>query len=82
MLAYQRALLNARENRLSASATMGVDSRLNQTWVAQYCAAGNTSFKVQAWIMVDESEGYLPLIGESEITRLLDAQSKNFCPQS
>ena len=60
---------------------MGVDSSLNQAWVTQYCAAGNTGFRVQAWIMVDESEGYLPLVGESEITRLLDAQSNNFCPQ-
>jgi hypothetical protein len=82
VVAYQHALLSARENRQSASASMGVDSRLNQAWVTQYCAAGNTGFTVQAWIMVDEAEGYLPLIGESEITRLLDAQSKNFCPQS
>ena len=82
VVAYQRALLSARENRQSSSASMGVDSRLNQAWVTQYCAAGNTGFTVQAWIMVDEAEGYLPLIGESEITRLLDAQSKNFCPQS
>ena len=82
VVAYQQALRSARENRLPASATMGVDSRLNQAWVAQYCAAGNTSFTVQAWVMVEESEGYLALIGESEITRLLDAQSNNFCPQS
>ena len=80
VLGYQRALLNARENRQSSSASMGVDSRLNQAWVTQYCAAGNTGFRVQAWIMVDESEGYLPLVGESEITRLLDVQSNNFCP--
>lgn len=76
---YQRALLRAREGGLNGSASMGIDSKLDPQWVKEYCAAGNASFKVQAWILVNDLDGYLPLIRESEIMKLLNTQSENFC---
>ena len=76
---YQQALMQAREGGLSASASMGVSSKLNPQWVMEYCAAGNNSFKVQAWILVSDLDGYLPLIRESEIMKLLDSESTNLC---
>ena len=79
---YQRTLFKAREAGIAASASIGVDSRLNQQWVRQYCAAGNRGFRVQAWILVDDNEGFLPLVGENEITSLLDGQSQGFCPDN
>jgi hypothetical protein len=81
VVAYQRRLLHARESGESASASMGVDTRLNQESLAQACAAGNTEFRIQAWILVDNTQGYLPLIGDSEITSLISAQTESFCPQ-
>lgn len=79
--AYQRRLLHAREFGESASASMGVDTRLNQESLPRVCAAGNGEFRIQAWILVDDTQGYLPLIGESEITNLISAQSESFCSQ-
>ena len=81
VVAYQGRLLNAREFGESASASMGVDTRLNQESLARTCAAGNREFRIQAWILVNEMEGYLPLIGDSEITSLINAQAESFCPQ-
>lgn len=81
VVAYQRRLLRARDFGEQSSASMGIDTRLDQGSVAQTCAAGNTEFLIQAWILVDDTEGYLPLIGESEITSLISAQTESFCPQ-
>ncbi|MEH6635881.1 MAG: hypothetical protein V7700_10195 [Halioglobus sp.] len=78
---YQRRLLQARETGESASASMGVDTRLNQESLIQACAAGAMELRIQAWILVDDADGYLPLIGDSEISSLVDAQSEGFCPQ-
>ena len=79
---YQQALLRAREGSLKGSASMGVSSKLNPQWLKGYCEAGNNSFKVQAWILVSDLEGYLPLIRESEIMKLLDAESMNLCMET
>ena len=76
---YQQALLRAREGGLNGSASMGVSSKLNPQWLKEYCVAGNNSFTVQAWILVNDLDGYLPLIRESEMMRLLDAESTNLC---
>ena len=81
VVAYQSRLLHAREFGESSSASMGVDSRLNQESLARTCAAGNREFRIQAWILVNDTEGYLPLIGDSEITSLINAQSGSFCSQ-
>jgi hypothetical protein len=80
--AYQRRLLKAREMGEPSSASMGVDARLNQESLAQACAAGDSEFRIQAWILVDDSTGYLPLIGESPVSSLINAQAESFCPSN
>ena len=81
VVAYQGRLLRAREFGESSSAGMGIDIRTNQESVARTCAAGNREFRIQAWILVDDREGYLPLIRDSEIASLINAQAESFCPQ-
>jgi hypothetical protein len=81
VLDYQRRLLRARELGEPASASMGVDSQINEDSLATACAVGNGEFRIQAWILVNDIEGYLPLIGESEIASLIDSQTETFCPQ-
>jgi hypothetical protein len=81
VVAFQRRLLHARESGESASASMGVDSRLNRESLAQVCAAGDVEFRIRAWILVDNAQGYLPLIRDSELTSLINAQTDSFCPQ-
>jgi hypothetical protein len=36
--------------------------------------------RVQAWILVDNLLGYLALIGDSDIARLINAQTEGICP--
>jgi hypothetical protein len=81
VLIYQRKLQFAREHGQSASASMGIDTRLNQAALAQACADGNSAFRVQAWILVDNLQGYLPLISDSDIARLINAQTEGICPR-
>jgi hypothetical protein len=81
VVAYQKRLLQARALGERSSASMGVDSRVNQQSLAQACAAGESAFRIQAWILVDDSQGYLPLIGDSAIASLINAQTESFCPQ-
>ena len=76
---FQQTLLQARESGENSSAAIGVGSELNSEWLEAYCANGNAEFKVRAWILVDEMEGYLPLFGESKILKLLKAESRDFC---
>jgi hypothetical protein len=80
VLAYQGRLLRAREHGEPASASLGVDTRLNPESLARTCAAGNREFRIQAWILLNDAEGYLPLIGNSEITSLINTQAESFCP--
>jgi hypothetical protein len=80
VVTYQRKLQFAREHGQSASASMGIDTRLNQAALTQACADGNRAFRVQAWVLVDNLQGYLPLIGDSDIARLINAQTEGICP--
>jgi hypothetical protein len=81
VVAYQRRLQQAREFGESSSASMGIDTRLNQESVARVCVASDGKFRIQAWILVNVAEGYLPLIRDSEMSSLISAQAESFCPQ-
>ena len=81
VVAYQGRLLKAREFGEPASASMGVDARLNPESLARTCAADKREFRIQAWILVNDAQGYLPLIGDSEISSLISTQAESFCPQ-
>jgi hypothetical protein len=76
---FQKMMQIAKDTGEKSSASIGVDSQVNQAWLKDYCAKGNTQFFIRAWIKVDESKGYLRLFGESEILKLLEGESRDFC---
>jgi hypothetical protein len=80
VVTYQRKLRFAREHQQSASASIGIDTCLNQSALVQACADGNSMFSVEAWILVDNAQGYLPLISDSDLARLINAQAEGICP--
>jgi len=80
VVTYQRKLQFAREHQQSASASIGIDTRLNQSVLVQACADGNSMLSVEAWILVDNAQGGLPLISDSDLARLINAQAEAICP--
>jgi hypothetical protein len=64
-----------------SQASFGIDSKLEPDWINEYCDSGKQDLKISAWVLVDEQQGYLPLLKDSQIGRLLNAQSDNVCLQ-
>ena len=76
---YQRLLLREREAGSGASATFGIGSRMEPDWLEEHCASGNGPIRISAWVLVNEAEGYLPLFGDSQLGKLLNAQAEDVC---
>jgi hypothetical protein len=79
IVTYQQALLEAKDNGLKASATFGINSSLNPAWIENYCAAGHSEMQVKAWVRVSEPQGYMPLVRESDLMKLLEVEGRNVC---
>lgn len=84
---YQRQLKLAQTNSVRGSASIGIDSRLNQTWLTRYCSEsepkGNTSrsLPIQAWLQVDEAQGFIKVYQGDAIFNMLLGESQNICTQ-
>ncbi len=79
VVAFQRTIISEREQGTGASMSVGVHSRLNPEWIEEYCAGENAPIRISAWVLVNDAEGYLPLFGDSELGKLLNAQTENVC---
>lgn len=76
---FQSLYLAERSEPKGASASFGIDTSLDQDWIKKYCEEETKSLEISAWIMVDRQQGYLPLVEDSEITKMLDVQSSGIC---
>jgi len=75
-----QSLLNAeRVAGKGASASFGIDSKLDPEWIEHYCENKGGPLYLSAWILVDELQGYLPLIKDSHLGKLLDQQTEALC---
>jgi hypothetical protein len=79
---YQRLLLREREAGSGASATFGIGSRMDPDWLEEHCASGNGPITVSAWVLVNETQGYLPLFDDSPLGKLINAQAQDVCAKS
>jgi hypothetical protein len=71
--------LAERSEPKGASASFGIDASLDQDWIKKYCEEETKSLEISAWIMVDRQQGYLPLMKDSEVTKMLAIQSSGIC---
>ena len=79
---FQRLLLREREAGSGASATFGIGSRMDPDWIEEHCASRNGPITISAWVLVNEAQGYLPLLADSQLGKLIDAQAQDFCTAS
>lgn len=82
---YQKQLGLAQSGGIKGSASFGIGSRLNQVWLARYCqndGPNNTpprSLPMQAWIQVDEAQGFLKILEEDAMFKMLSRQGQGIC---
>jgi hypothetical protein len=79
---YQRLLLREREAGSGASATFGIGNRMDPDWLDEHCASGGGPITISAWALVSDAQGYLPLFGDSQLGKLIDAQAQGICTAS
>jgi hypothetical protein len=78
---FQNLYASEQSNPRGAQATFGIDGKLDPKWVEENCAAGMKNLNISAWILVDNDQGYLPLLKSSNLGQLLDAKSTGICPK-
>lgn len=81
MVNFQTEYISERTEPRGSQATFGIGSKLDPEWLDEYCGGGKRALEISAWILVDDQQGYLPLLKDSQIGRLLGAQSRDFCSQ-
>lgn len=78
---FQNLILSAQSKGWSTEASFGIDSKLNQEWMAASCGNGMKDIQISAWILVDAEKGYLPLLKDSNLGKLLKVQTSGICAQ-
>lgn len=62
-------------------AKFGVNSKIDPAWIKSYCENDGRPLQLSAWVLVDEQQGYMPLIKDSQIAKVLDFQTHGVCAQ-
>ncbi|PCI34384.1 MAG: hypothetical protein COB54_00910 [Alphaproteobacteria bacterium] len=78
----RRRMANLERQEIDGSLDIGIKSRFVPAWIAKVCT-GDTPrrLKVKSWIMIDEAQGYLPLLKDSTLGKLIGSTSAKFCQQ-
>jgi len=79
LMDFQNLYISEKANPQGSQATFGIDGKLDPKWMAKNCAAGMKKLDINAWILIDDYQGYLPLLKDSNLGQLLDVKSAGIC---
>jgi hypothetical protein len=65
-----------------AQATFGVGAVLSPSSVKEFCVSGKRKMKISAWVLIDEKRGYLPLLTDSNLGKLIGERARDICVQN
>ncbi len=79
VLRFQDLFRQEQVDQRGGSASFGFGFKFDPTWINTYCETDGRPLTLSAWILVDELQGYLPLVENSSLAKMLDQQWQGIC---
>lgn len=79
---FQHQISLTKNSKEKTQMSFGIGTIIDPQSIKDFCKGKVRRVNISAWILTDPKKGYLPLIKDSDLSKLLGSQTQGFCHSS